>query len=101
MKIKIKYLAEVMRWFDRANGNTYHSVRVTRCRDGAVIAAEMTYGYGSSYEQTALKLMADHKWLPVKYRNGNGYLYNQENSYPLRYVIADGTKCDTINNGIL
>ncbi len=44
------------RWFERVNGNTYHSVKVYK--DGQLIGyVPFTYGYGSQYEQTALELI--------------------------------------------
>lgn len=43
------------RWFDKVNGNTYHSVEVWQ--DGKQLArAPFTYGYGQQYQQTALDL---------------------------------------------
>lgn len=95
---KIKFIANVVRWFDQINGNTYHSVRITRVSDGAVISRGMTYGYGSAYEQTALELMSDHKWLPVKYRGENAFNYNRENNYTILFEVIDGLKRDMVNN---
>lgn len=40
------------RWFNRTQGNTYHSVTVYR--DGVQVArVPYAYGYGSQYEETA------------------------------------------------
>lgn len=103
----IKFTCHAARWFDKVNGNTYHSVRVTRHRDGATIAAPWQYGYGDHYKQTALKLMADNKWLPVKYRgkNCNGsslsHSYEMENNYPILWEVSDGLKRDMIANGVI
>lgn len=84
MARKIKFVVYAARWFDRVNGNTYHSVRVVRVRDGEVIAAPIQYGYGDHYRQTALKIMAEAKWLPVKYRDRDArYRYERENEYPI------------------
>ena len=45
------------RWFDRINGNTYHSVTIYA--DGGEIAREpFTYGYGDQYQETAAQLLA-------------------------------------------
>ena len=33
-KREIKFVCYAVRWFDRINGNTYHSVRVERVKDG-------------------------------------------------------------------
>ena len=96
---KIKFVCNAVRWFDKINGNTYHSVRITRMKDDKVLnSSSMCYGYGSSYEQTALKLMSKNKWLPVKYRKDNSWLYERENNYPIIWNVADGLKRDMINN---
>ena len=97
----IKFTAHAARWFDRQNGNTYHSVRVTRCRDGVTIACPMQYGYGDCYRQTALVAMSKARWLPVKYRNGNECQYERENNYPIHWDVSDGLKRDCIANGTI
>jgi len=44
------------RWFDKINGNTYHSVDVYA--DGKHIGREpFTYGYGEGYLQTAHEIL--------------------------------------------
>ena len=101
-KRKIKFIVQAVKWFDKVNGNTYHSVRVTRCADGAVIAAPFTYGYGDQYRQTALEAMARAKWLPVKYRDGNmRYRYTMDHNYPIEWMVSDGLKRDCVANGVL
>jgi len=46
------------RWFDRINGNTYHSVEVYV--DGDLVGyIPLEYGYDSAYEQTALNLLKE------------------------------------------
>lgn len=98
----IKYIADVVTWFDRINGNTHHSVRVTRCRDSKVIVCPFTYGYDSAYEQTTLRAMANAKWIPPAYRRNNGeYLwqYQQERNYPILFTVTHGLKRDCITNG--
>jgi hypothetical protein len=100
MKTKIKYIAEAVLWRDRANGNTYHSVRITRTRDGFTICVPMQYGYGDHYKQSTLKMMAQVLWLPVKYRRTDKqYLYERENDYPIYWTKRDGTKQECIAHG--
>jgi len=109
MKQAIKFSVNAVRWFDRVNGNTYHSVRVTRTKDGFTVTTRTPYHYGSgdSYRQTALELMSDVKWLPVKYRgrNGNGsllaYMYERENNYPILWNVSDGLKREMVANGTM
>jgi len=99
MKRKIKFTAKAVKWFDRTNGNTYHSVRITRCRDGSVICCPLAYGYGSQYRQTALCAMSEAKWLPVKYRGDGAFRYEMENNYPITWDCTTGLKRDCIANG--
>ena len=102
---KIKFLAHAVRWLDRVSGNTYHSVRITRCKDGAILACPFQGGYGECYKQTALEAMAGQKWLPVKYRgnraNGSSlaFSYEMENNYPIEWNVTDGRKRECIVNG--
>jgi len=105
MTRKIKFVVNAARWFDKVNGNTYHSVRITKCSTGKTIAAKFQYGYGNQYQYSALEAMAKAKWLPVKYRKklphgglNTGY-YERENNYPIYWNISQGTKRECIANG--
>lgn len=104
---KILFVCNAVKWFDKVNGNTYHSVKVTRYKDGAVIVHAFTYGYGEHYKQTALEIMGKAGWLPKKYlepcKHGgdHSYLYERENNYPILWNVSDGLKRDCIANGIL
>ena len=102
---KIKFAAHAVRWFDKVNGNTYHSVRITKTSTGEVITCQFQYGYGDQYRYTALEAMVKAKWLPVKYRgkHENGYSeyfsYERDNNYPILWTVVDGSKRDCITNG--
>jgi len=102
---KIKFTATAARWFDKVNGNTYHSVRITRHRDGKTIYCPFQYGYGDQYRYTALDAMARAKWLPPRYRQpmSSGGLnvgaYERENNYPILWTVSDGLKRDCVANG--
>ena len=102
---KIKFHAVAARWFDCVNGNTYQSVRVTRCRDGATLRCPFQYGYGDQYRTTALEAMASAKWLPVKYRGRHASgaplatAYEMDNNNPILWTVTDGLKRDCIENG--
>lgn len=98
---KIKYIANGARWFDKVNGNTYHSVRVTRVSDGKTIAAPFQYGYGDHYRQTALEIMLANNWLPETYNRNNIFMFERENDYPIYWTVSDGLKRDCIANGII
>lgn len=94
-----RFTIEVCRWFDKVNGNTYHSVRCTRHSDGAVIVHAWTYGYDRAYESTALKTMLEAGWLPKRCTENNVYLYERETDYPIIWMVSDGLKRDMVANG--
>jgi len=99
MERKIKFLAHVVKWFDKVNGNTYHSVNITRCKDGKVLKCAWTYGYGSQYVQTALEAMLKAGWLPKKYTRETILQYERENYYPIAWNETHGLKREMIANG--
>ena len=49
-----KYLMEGYRWFDRVNGNTYHSVIITDLKSGKEVyrSPHAIYGYGDQWQHT-------------------------------------------------
>lgn len=105
---KIKFTVIVKKWFDKVNGNTYHSVRCVQCKDGALIVGQFQYGYGKHYKQTALQAMAEAKWLPKRYRgvddmchSPNCFAYERENNYPILWTVSYGLKRDCVANGVL
>ena len=59
----ILFVCNAVKWFDKVNGNTYHSVRITRTSDGEVLTVKIQYGYGDSYRHTALGAMLKAGWL--------------------------------------
>ena len=77
--MKYQFTCKAIKWFDKVNGNTYHSARITRHEDGAIIAGQFGYGYGDQYRQTALRVMLESGWIS-KYNNENVYLYERENA---------------------
>ena len=99
---QIKFTVIAKKWFDKVNGNTYHSVRCIRHKDDAYCVGQFQYGYGEQYRQTALAVMAEAKWLPVKYRGRDAqFHYEMENNYPILYTVSDGLKRDCVANGKL
>lgn len=67
------------RWFDRVNGNTYHSCECLI--NGNVVArVEFEYGYGDSYQYSGMKKLAALGYLP-------GF---DSNSVPWRYCEERG-----------
>jgi hypothetical protein len=58
------------RWFERVNGNTYHSVAVYVNGD-LVEYMPFSYGYDSMYMQNATKILVNHYALPLeRYEHG-------------------------------
>jgi hypothetical protein len=105
---KIKFVANAVRWFDKVNGSTYHSVKITDVETGKTIYCPITYGYGEHYRQTALVAMIEKGWIPSEYvSNMNNipegkkgyYMYERENNYPIMWNVTDGLKRDCVANG--
>jgi hypothetical protein len=54
--IKKCLVVKALRWFDKINGNTYHSVAVFNGNE--LIGKEnFVYGYGEHYRQTAFEIL--------------------------------------------
>ena len=100
MERTIKFTVSARRWFDKANGNTYHSVKVIREKDGAVLLAPMQYGYDEHYRQTAHEIMLKAGWLPKNYNEKNYWRYERENNYPIDWNVEDGTKRTCVALGL-
>src|SRR5437660_7538804 len=66
-EIKKHIHVNARRWFDKINGNTYHSVSVVM-PDGTIRTSGQTYGYGQQYEATAIALVLGEY---PKHENGN------------------------------
>lgn len=51
----IKYIVEGLKWFDKANGNTYHAVNITNAETNKLIfSSGLTYGYDDQWKHTAI-----------------------------------------------
>ena len=102
MNREIKFTVIAKKWFDKVNGNTYHSVRCVRCKDNAIVVGSFRYGYGEHYKQTALSFMAEAGWFPGKGTTDlSFYVYERENNYPILWTVSEGLKRDCIANGEL
>lgn len=58
--MKNNYVFLVKKWFDRVNGNTYHSVKYHDFDTGRTISSGIVYGYENHYKQTAYAMMVEH-----------------------------------------
>lgn len=96
--MKIKYIAHVIQWWDKVNGNTYHSVSITRTDTGETVRAPFQYGYGWQYEHTTLEKLSEVGWIPKEYMD-RLYLYERENDYPIKYIVHYGTKRECMEHG--
>ena len=92
---KIQFVVNAVKWFDKVNGNTYHSCRIVRTSDGDELRCPFTYGYGSQYQQTALDAMHKVKWIECD----DVWQYERENNYPIDWSCTDGKKRECIANG--
>ena len=51
----LKYIVEGFKWFDKINGNTYHSVNIINAETKDLIyQSGLTYGYGEQWRHTAI-----------------------------------------------
>jgi hypothetical protein len=98
MKNQIKFIAQAVKWFDKVNGNTYHSVKITRCKDGKTIACPFTYGYGDSYRWTARDAMAKAKWFKGA-KNSDDVFAIECLTHPISWIENHGKKSECITNG--
>ena len=117
MTREIKFVCNAVKWFDKVNGNTYHSVRITRCSDGQTIVglhAPYEYGYGDQYRHTALEAMLENGWFKnikrkdksipvgkVDYDKDSLFMFERENNYPIMWNVSNGLKREMIQNGTL
>jgi len=60
------------RWFDKVNGNTYHSVAVY-ANNSLVGECPFEYGYGDGYLQTAAKILLKAGYFHGKGKPGHKY----------------------------
>jgi len=51
----VKWIVQANRWFDKINGNTYHSVDITDAQTNKLIfSSGGVYGYGDQWRHTAI-----------------------------------------------
>ena len=62
------------RWFDKKNGNTYHSVEVYDDNNKLIGKNPFEYGYGDHYLQTAHEILQKEGHYP---ENGSNEDYHQ------------------------
>lgn len=88
-----EFTATACRWFDRTCGNTYHSVQITRHKDGKILHCPFQYGYDDHYRQTALQAMQEAGWIK------DTRAYERLHKYPIIWEVSDGLKRDCVAHG--
>lgn len=81
-------------WFDRVNGNSYFSARVTvnlGMEDERTIAVPFQYGYGSQYEYSAFAALQSNGIIPVQDGHPIPWRYYQDNKIIARHNMQ--TNC--------
>lgn len=86
-------------WFDKVNGNSYHSARITLnfgLEDEKTICVPFTYGYEDHYLQSSAELLEKEGFIqPEKYDNGakqSIVRYCREHGIDLRTSKQEGCK---------
>ena len=77
------------RWFDKINGNTYHSVEVY-VNNQIIGSEDYTYGYGEQYLQTAHEILMDKGYFPKTDDNKEDYYKFMQfrREHPERFLIS-------------
>jgi hypothetical protein len=87
------------KWFDKVNGNTYHSCTVLV--NGEEIGHNpFEYGYGEQYRTTALKILQAAGYFNTGERYSNGYSKDEEafvrfqmdNRNTVKFYVTDVSK---------
>ena len=95
MDKQINYIVfEGRRWFDKVNGNTYHSrkVTVTYSDDSKdVLINNFSYGYGNDWFHQSLDDLVKAGIFESK-SDANDWLYNNRNKW--YETVSDGLKRD-------
>ncbi len=90
---------EGLRWWDRVNGNTYHTARVT-VDDKLVAVAPFQYGYDEQYLESAMEELEGLDILSdLRYNNGGKRGLRrtcEELDIELTYTVHDGLKRDLL-----
>lgn len=77
-------LVQGRRWFDKVNGNTYHSATVY-VNNEEVAREPFQYGYGDSYQYTGLELI--NKTYGTNFDGFRSY-----EGYNIAFTVSDGLK---------
>jgi hypothetical protein len=88
------------RWFDRVNGNTYHTAEVEV--NGIYVGkSRMTYGYGDQYLETAKEILLEKYDFPKGMTDRSSLWQLREYGVVLNKSVIDGLKRDLENGGFM
>ena len=85
MERDVKYIATIKKWFDKQNGNTYHSGRILRVKDNEEIRVPWQYGYGEQYKVSCFDEMQKQGWI-VKTDRYSVDWWQRKNDYPIKWI---------------
>jgi hypothetical protein len=86
------------RWFDRVNGNTYHTAEVEV--NGTTLGkSPMTYGYDEQYLQTGKEILLKHYDLPRGMTERSPMWQLRDYGVTLTKYVSDGLKRDLAKGG--
>ncbi len=77
-------------WFDKVNGNSYHSAQATinyGTPEAVTVYIPFQYGYGSQYEYSAFKALQEAGYIPKQDSMVSGWRYYEENGIIARQNI--------------
>lgn len=86
------------RWFDRVNGNTYHTAEV-QVNGEFVGKSRMTYGYDEQYLETGKEILLDHYELPRGMKENAPLWQLREYGVVLHKYAIDGLKRELAKGG--
>ena len=92
---------QARKWFDRVNGNTYHTVKIVVFNHGEETELKtpvLVYGYDDAYQQTACKMLSDagyklHKSLVNKVNKKSWLRIIERDRYQIREFLRVETNC--------
>lgn len=86
-----KYIINGVRWFDRIDGNTYHTVNIIqitpKVNKQIFVSIDMVYGYGDQWKDTAYDELIKLKLVKEADRNNHKKNHNR-----FIYLCSDVTR---------
>jgi len=86
------------RWFDKVNGNTYHTAEL-QVNGNFVAKSGMQYGYGDNYVETGKELLLQNYKLPIGFNEKSHLTQLRDKKITFRSYAFDGLKRDLAKGG--